>query len=86
VADGWDLVREDYGEVEALARVPRDSFRGVSIIPRLPPGQVSVRCHCLLFAAGFMLLAVDRAASEAGVSFPTWSPASIDWGALALAL
>ena len=41
--DGWDLVREDYGEVEALARVPRDAFRGISIIPRLPPGQVRCR-------------------------------------------
>jgi len=40
MSDGWDLVREDYGEVEALARVPRDSFRGISIIPRQQPGQV----------------------------------------------
>ena len=40
MGDGWDFVREDYGEVEALARVPRDAFKGISIIPRLPPGQV----------------------------------------------
>ena len=53
MGDGWDLVREDYGEIEALARVPRDAFKGISIIPRLPPGQV---CGCnehLLFIAQY---------------------------------
>lgn len=45
MGDGWDLVRADYGEVEALARVARDAFRGISIIPRLPPGQVRSCCR-----------------------------------------
>ena len=40
VADGWDLVQEDYGEREMMSRVPRDSFKGISIIPRKAPGQV----------------------------------------------
>ena len=40
VADGWDLVQEDYGERDIMSRVPRDSFKGISIIPRRAPGQV----------------------------------------------
>ena len=40
MADGWDLVQEDYGEREIMSRVPRDSFKGISIIPRKAPGQV----------------------------------------------
>ena len=70
VADGWDLVREDYGEVEALARIPRDSFRGVSIIPRLPPGQVTMGLYSLLGALGNVLLGWNRKTSEASASFP----------------
>ena len=73
MADGWDLVREDYGEVEALARVPRDSFRGVSIIPRLPPGQVSMGRHSVLGASGDVLSGgVNRTPSEASASLSAW--------------
>ena len=53
VADGWDLVQEDYGEREIMSRVPRDSFKGISIIPRKAPGQV-IQASTLKFCLGFL--------------------------------
>ncbi|CAK0782349.1 hypothetical protein CVIRNUC_005643 [Coccomyxa viridis] len=56
VADGWDLVQEDYGEREIMSRVPRDSFKGISIIPRKAPGQMEAVTRGIKVSASVVFL------------------------------